>query len=315
MRIRPDPFIIGIIIAAALASIFPIGKNHVAEAQVVVKVLIGVLFFFYGARLTTTDALRGVRRWKLQIAILAMTFVMFPLVGLATMPLLSRVLDKPLVAGMLLLCFLPSTVQSSITLTSLARGNIAGAVVGASLSNVLGVFLTPLLVAWFIGNQVARTHGENGFAIIAILLVPFTLGQLSRLWFSRVLDRHGANLQLFDRFALLTVVYVAFSEGVSSGAWTRIDGAEIAWIVSICMALLAFALTIALVGSRLFNLSGADRSTLTFCGAQKSLTTGLPMASILFDRADVALVILPLMLYHQMQLIISSFFAARWSRN
>lgn len=314
MRIRPDPFIVGIVIAAALASVWPIGDEHVDEAQLFVKILIGVLFFTYGARLSTGDALLGVRRWRLHVAILAVTFVVFPIVGLAAIPLLSPVLDGPLTAGMLLLCFLPSTVQSSITLTSIAHGNVAGAIVSASLSNVLGVFLTPLLVAWFVSGQVARTDGDTSLAIIAILLVPFTLGQLSRPLLARFVKRHEARLFVFDRLALLAVVYVAFSEGMSSGAWERVNPSEIAWIVSSCVLLLGIALTISLYGGRVLQLRPPDRITMTFCGSQKSLTAGLPMASILFDRADVALVILPLMLYHQMQLIASSFLASRWSR-
>lgn len=314
MRFRPDPFIVGIVAAAAIASIFPISGGALDHSQLAVKVAIGMLFFLYGARLSTGEALHGIRRWKLQVAIVAATFVLFPLLGLAAIPLFSTVLDAPLAAGMLLLCFLPSTVQSSITMTSIARGNIAGAVVGASLSNILGVVLTPLLVASFVGNDVAQFSGDAVVAIVAILLLPFILGQLSRRWLAGLMERGGRGLRFYDRAAIIMVVYVAFSEGMSSGAWNRVGIHEIVWIVALCFVLLAIVLAAAYWGGRALNLRYEDRIALIFCGSQKSLSSGLPMASVLFDRADVALIVLPLMIYHQMQLIAASWFAGRWGR-
>ena len=314
MRFRPDPFIVGIVAAAAIASVFPISDATLDHAHTAVKIAIGVLFFLYGARLSTGEALHGIRRWQLQIAIVATTFVLFPLLGLATMPLLSYALDAPLAAGILLICFLPSTVQSSITMTSIARGNIAGAVVGASLSNLLGVALTPLLVAVFVGNEVAQLSGNAVVTIVAILLLPFILGQLSRRWLSGLMERNGRGLRIFDRAAIIMVVYVAFSEGMSSGAWNRVGIHEIVWVVALCFALLTIVLAATYWGGRALNLRYEDRIALIFCGSQKSLSSGLPMASVLFDRADVALIVLPLMIYHQMQLIASSWFAGRWGR-
>lgn len=314
MRFRPDPFIVGIVAAAAIASAFPITGTPLDYAHTAVKIAIGVLFFLYGARLSTGEALHGIRRWQLQVAIVVTTFVLFPLVGLVARPLFSHALDTPLVAGMLLICFLPSTVQASITMTSIARGNIAGAVVGASLSNILGVALTPLLVAGFVGDEVATFSSDAVATIVAILLLPFILGQLSRRWLSDVMERGGRGLRVFDRAAIIMVVYVAFSEGMSSGAWNRIGIREIATIVALCFALLAIVMATTYWAGRTLNLPDEDRIALIFCGSQKSLASGLPMASVLFDRADVALIVLPLMIYHQMQLIASSWFAGRWGR-
>ena len=314
MRLRPDPFIVGIVAAAVIASVFPISGGALDLAHTAVKIAIGILFFLYGARLSTGEALRGIAHWQLQVAIVASTFVLFPLLGIAAMPLLSRVLDAPLAAGMLLLCFLPSTVQSSITMTSIARGNIAGAVVGASLSNILGVVVTPLLVASFVGNEVARFSGDAVVTIVAILLLPFILGQLSRHWLAGLIDRGGRVLRVYDRAAIIMVVYVAFSEGMSSGAWNRVGIHEIVWIVALCIALLAIVLAAAYWGGRALNMRYVDRIALIFCGSQKSLSSGLPMAWVLFDRAEVALIVLPLMIYHQMQLITASWFAGRWGR-
>ncbi len=313
MRFRPDPFIIGIVGAAATASLVPLTGNALDHAQAGIKVVIGVLFFLYGARLSTREALRGIGHWRLQGSILATTFLLFPLLGLIAHAALVGLYGTSLAAGVLLVCFLPSTVQSSITMTSIARGNIAGAVVSASVSNVIGVVATPLLVASFLGG--AGQFSTNAIiTIISILLLPFFAGQFARRWVSGALRRHGSAVRFTDRAAIVLIVYVAFSRGVSSGAWGQVSALAIGLVVASLLALLGIAFTATYWLSHLLHLSAPDRITLMFCGANKSLASGLPMALVLFDSAHVALIILPLVLYHQLQLLVSSWLASRWAR-
>lgn len=313
MRFRPDPFIIGIVGAAFTASLVPLNGDALDIAQDGVKVIIAILFFLYGARLSAAEALHGLRHWRLQASILATSFLLFPILGLASHPLLTKVIGAPLAAGVLLVCFLPSTVQSSITMTSIARGNIAAAVVSASVSNVVGVVLTPVLVATFMGGA-GNFSPDAILTIFAILLLPFFAGQYAHRWLATTLVRHASAVRFIDRLAIVIVVYVAFSRGISSGAWQEVSAAGVALVVLTLLALLLIALAVTHGVGRRLALNDADLIALMFCGSNKSLASGLPMALVLFDSAHVALIILPLVLYHQLQLLVSSWFAGRWAR-
>lgn len=312
MRTRFDPFIVGIVATAVIALVLPLGGDALDVTRTAVPVAIGLLFFLYGARLAASEALHGISRWRLQVAILATTFVLFPLIGIAARPLLAQVVDDPLATGFVFICLLPSTVQSSITMTSIAGGNVAGAVVGASLSNVLGVFITPLLVALLIGAGVGGFNTEAIVAIVAILLLPFIAGQLSRRWLSETVQRHDSHIRIYDRFAIIFVIYVAFSEGTRTGVRDEVSAAGIAWIVAACVLLLAIAGAATYAGGRALGMPRTDRVPLVFCGTQKSLAMGLPIATVLFERSEVALIIVPAMIYYQLQIVGVAVLASRW---
>lgn len=315
VRLRPDPFIIALVLTAVLAALLPAQGDWLDALQVMSKGAIALLFFLYGARLSTHETLAGLKVWRLHLVILATTFVAFPLLGLAAQVLESNVLTPQLYAGVLLLCLVPSTVQSSVAFTAIARGNVAGAVVSASISNLLGVFLTPLLVATLMsGAGGARVDAGSVLRIVLLLLVPFAAGQLLRPLIGRWVTHHDDRLKLYDRSSILLVVYVAFSEGTNADVWSQLSAAALAGLVGVCAALLAIVFALTVFAGRRGAFPPGDRVALLFCGTNKSLASGLPMASVLFAGSNVALIILPLMLYHQMQLIVCSLVASRLRR-
>lgn len=316
MRFRPDPFILALIATAIVASALPAQRDVLEALRVASKIAIALLFFLYGARLSTTEAIRGLRHWRLHTSILAMTFVLFPLYGLAAHFLVPEVLTKALYAGVLLLCLVPSTVQSSVAFTSIARGNVAGAVVSASLSNLLGVFITPLLVAWLMRETGdAHIDASSIGKIVLQLFLPFVVGQLARPMIGRWIRRHDPRLRLFDRSSILLIVYVAFSEGVNADVWSTLDAADLIGLVAVCIVLLALVMASTVLVGRLLHFDRGDRIALLFCGSKKSLASGLPMATVLFAGHSIALIILPLMLFHQIQLIVCAWLATRFARS
>ena len=230
-RFRPDPYIVALLSTVALASVLPARGVVEDVLDQLIVVAIGFLFFLYGARLSTETMVAGMRHWRLHLLVLALTFVLFPLFGLALRLLPDGVLDGELAAGVLFLCLLPSTVQSSIAFTSVARGNVAAAICTASLSNVLGVLLTPLLVALLLsdlGSGGVEISPGTIVRIVLQLLVPFALGQLLRRWIGGFVGRHKQVLGLLDKGSILLVVYTAFSAAVVAGLWHRVSGADLA---------------------------------------------------------------------------------------
>jgi len=314
-----EPFILTLVGTVVLASLLPPRGALVPLFNGASTVGIVLLFFLHGAKLSREAILAGARNWRLHLAAFAATYVLFPLLGLGFTAL--PVISGPVAAGMLFLTLLPSTVQSSIAFTSIARGNVAAAVCSASLSNLIGVILTPALVAVLMqgGGTGGGTGGGVTFAsveaIFMQLLLPFLIGHLLRPVIGNWVHRHKKLVTLVDRGSILLVVYTAFGAAVVEGLWHRLGPVELATILILCSLLLAIVLAATWGAARLMRLSREDAIVLLFCGSKKSLASGVPMAGVLFPASQVGLVILPLMLFHQLQLIACAIIARRMAES
>lgn len=298
-----------------VAALLPAHGKAADIVSVAAKTAIALLFFLYGARLSPQQAWRGVRQWRLHLLVLGTTFVVFPMLGLAARVLVPSVLTIDLYNGVLFLCLVPSTVQSSIAFTSMARGHVSAAMVSATLSNIVGVVLTPLLVELLM-NTGRGPHVQGG-AIIEILLqllLPFTLGQFARPVLAPVLTRHPVLLKVVDRGSILLVVYTAFAMGMAEGIWSSVDPWQLVSVAAVATVLLAVVLVYTAVAGRLARLDRGDAIVLLFCGSKKSLASGLPMALVLFPAATVGLTMLPLMIFHQIQLVVCALLASKLGR-
>jgi len=311
-RLTIDPYIAAILGMVALASVLPVHGRGTAVASDASMAVIALMFFLQGARLSPKAALAGARHWRLHTVVLTTTFLLFPLLGLAARALAPGLLTPPLWSGMLMLCVLPSTVQSSIAFTAIARGNVPAALCAATASNLLGIALTPLLAGLLLS-----THGVFSAAgvtdIVLQLLLPFALGQVARPWIGEWVARNRQFAALVDRGSILLVVYVAFSEGVTHGIWHQLDLTHLVSLALLDAALLAAVLLATTGISRAFGFNRADEITIVFCGSKKSLASGLPMASVLFAGQSLGLIVLPLMLFHQIQLMVCAALARRYA--
>ena len=316
-RLIPDAFTAWLLCTVALASIVPCQGQAAVVFGDITTVAIGLLFFLHGAKLSREAMLSGLTNWRLHLVVLASTFVMFPLLGLAMKPVVTSVLPPELYVGILFLCTLPSTVQSSIAFTSVARGNVAAAVCSASASNFVGIFVTPLLVGALIVQGAATPGGSTLDAVLSIvkqLLLPFLAGQFLRPWIGAWVDRHKPTLKIVDQGSILLVVYTAFSESVNEGLWHKLSLPTLIGLGVLCCVLLAIALGLATYASRRLGFSREDEITIVFCGSKKSLSSGVPMAKVLFAPGALGMVILPVMLFHQIQLMVCAVLAAKWAQ-
>jgi sodium/bile acid cotransporter 7 len=311
-KVPVDGFLLALAATVAFAALLPAHGDAAHAVSMAAKVAIALLFFLYGTRLSPQQAWHGVRQWRLHLLVLATTFVIFPVLGLATRALVPSVLSMDLYNGLLFLCLVPSTVQSSIAFTSIARGNVPAAIVSASLSNILGVVLTPLLVVLLMNTSGApRVDGAAVRDIVLQLLLPFAAGQLARPWIAAVTARYAALLKVVDRGSILLVVYTAFSMGVVQGIWRSVDAWRLVLVAVVATLLLAVVLIWTTLIGRVVRLDRGDAIVLLFCGSKKSLASGLPMALVLFPPATVGLTMLPLMIFHQIQLIVCAVIASR----
>jgi len=313
LRMPIDPYILLLLGTVGLAALLPARGGAADAVSGVSTGAIAFLFFLYGARLSTREALDGLRHWRLHITVLACTFVVFPLLGLATAVLVPTVLTDPLQQGLLFLTLVPSTVQSSIAFTSIARGNVPAAICAGSFSSIIGIVVTPLLASALLGGT-GGFSADSFLDIVLQLLVPFAAGQLTRRWTTGFLTRHKKILGLVDRASILLVVYSAFSEGMVRGIWHQVSPARLGALLTVEAVILAVMLALTWYGSKALGFPREDRITIQFAGSKKSLASGLPMASVLFGP-QASLAVLPLMLFHQMQLMVCAVIAKRRARD
>lgn len=310
-----DSFSIALIVTVGLGSLLPCHGRVGEIFNGLTTVAIAVLFFLHGAKLSREAMIAGATHWRLHLLVFASTFGLFPLMGLLAKPLGSSLVTPELYLGVLFLCTLPSTVQSSIAFTSIAGGNVPAAICSASASNLFGVFLTPLLVGLMVttgGGRVSLLESVGG--IVTQILLPFIAGQIARIWIGPWVERSRTLVRCVDQGSILLVVYTAFSEAVIEGLWKQIPLKALGWLVVINVVFLAVVLLVLWFLSGALGFNRSDRITITFCGSKKSLASGVPIAKVLFASQLVGPMVLPLMLFHQIQLMVCAALAQRWGR-
>ncbi|WP_230530624.1 bile acid:sodium symporter family protein [Microvirga roseola] len=299
------------------AAILPVQGDAAAIFSVLTKIAVMLLFFLHGARLSRDVVIAGMTHWRLHLFVLATTFVIFPILGLIIIAV-PGLTTAALGTGILFLCVLPSTVQSSIAFTSIAGGNVPAAICSATASNILGMFLTPLLVGLLFKTQGGGVSLDAVQSIVLQLLAPFILGQILQPFIGKWVARHRALTLTVDRGSILMVVYAAFSEATITGLWYRLSASDLVAIIVIDVVLLIAVLCFTYYGSGWLGFKREDQIAVTFCGSKKSLASGAPMANVIFAGQNVGSIILPLMIFHQIQLMVCAIlarrFAADWER-
>ncbi|RYZ05240.1 MAG: bile acid:sodium symporter [Myxococcales bacterium] len=314
---KPDWFLTGMVAAVALAWALPEpgatgGSLH---PELVNKAGVSLIFFLHGLSLSLQALAAGTRKWRLHLLIQGSTFLLFPLLGVALLLLVGARLSTELRTGLFFLCALPSTVSSSVALTAAARGNVAAAVFNATLSSLLGVLLTPLWLSVVLG-----TGGQPlplGAVVLDLclwLVLPLGIGQALRPLLGGWAARHKAGIHVADRLTILLLVYTSFCDSVQGGVW-RSGVTALVVSAAASVVLLAAALSSTWTASKLLGFERSDRIAALFCGSKKTLASGVPMARLIFgSQPSLAIVLLPIMIYHPLQLVVGGWIAGRLSR-
>ncbi|WP_296598904.1 bile acid:sodium symporter family protein [Phenylobacterium sp.] len=312
-RLRPDWYLVLIIAMAALAAVLPARGQAADVLGWITKFAIAMVFFLHGARLSREAVVRGLAHWRLHLLVLASTFGLFPLLTLGIVALPAWITPPELSAGLVFLGCLPSTIQSSIAFVSVARGNVPAAVASASASNLLGVFLTPLLVGVLLHAE-GGVSGSSFWAIVIQLLVPFMAGQALRPWIGEWVRANNGVLSKLDRGSILLVVYTAFSGAVVEGVWSKLSALDLGRLLVICLVLLGAVLALTALAARSLGFAKEDEIAIVFCGSKKSLASGAPMAAAIFSPAAAGVALIPLMIFHQIQLMACAAIAQRYAQ-
>ncbi|OYD25297.1 bile acid:sodium symporter [Oceanimonas baumannii] len=316
LRLLFDNFTLILLGVVAVATLLPAQGQGAVFFDVLTTAAIALLFFMHGAKLSRQAIVAGAMHWRLHLLVFGCTFVMFPLIGVLLKPMLLPLLGEPLYIGMLFLCVLPGTVQSAIAFTSLAGGNVPAAVCSASASSIIGIVLTPLLVAALLNMQAGEVVSplDSILSISAQLLLPFMAGHLLRPVIGGFVDRNRGWLGRIDQGSILLVVYTALSASVVDGLWQSVSVSKLMVLTAVCCMLLALVLWLTAWLGRSLGFSREDCITIVFAGSKKSMATGVPMAKVLFSGAMLGPALLPLMLFHQIQLMVCAVLAQKYAR-
>jgi solute carrier family 10 (sodium/bile acid cotransporter), member 7 len=318
MKFKPDWFLLGMVLATVLAWAFPNpgASGGWMQPALLTKASVALIFFLHGLMLSFAALRAGALNWRLHLLVQSCTFLLFPFIGLALNAVFSGRIAFELALGLFFLCALPSTVSSSVAMTATAHGNVAGAVFNATLSSLIGIVLTPLWVAW-----VMKTTGETqpiGPVIVDLLqwlVLPLALGQGFRPWLGGWAQRHKARVGLIDRLAILLLVYTSFCDSFKQGVWTGNGAGQLLVISLVCVALFALVMLLTATAARGLGFNREDRIAAMFCGSKKTLASGVPMAKLIFGaHPGLGLILLPIMVYHPLQLIVCGVLAQRWGK-
>ncbi|MEK8087578.1 bile acid:sodium symporter family protein [Aquabacterium sp. A3] len=312
-----DWFLLAMVAAVAVASFMPeLGRSEgMLHLGKVTDVGVFLLFFLHGMGLSTDSLKTGAAKWRLHLLVQACTYVVFPLWWALGALALGPWISHDLLMGFFYLAVLPSTVSSSVAMTALAKGDVAAAVLNATLSTLLGVFLTPLLVSLVMGSQgAAMDVGDTMLKVAQMLLLPFVIGHALRPWLAGLFARIKPWTTVFDRGVIVMLVWVAFSDSVADGLW-RDHGLGLLAQAALGALLFLFPmLWFTRKVSRLMGFSREDEIVAVFCGSKKTLASGMPMAKLLFGgQAAMGVLVLPILLYHQVQLLVCAVMARRYA--
>lgn len=317
-RLARDWFLLGMLAAVVLAALFPTfgmsgGPLH---ADVVADVGIFAVFLLHGLGLPAAQLRAGVVQWRVHLVVQAFTFGVFPLLWWLSDVSLGRWLPSDLSLGFLYLCAVPSTISSSVAMTGLARGNVPAAIFNASLSSLLGIVLTPVIIGVFAhATGQSLSMGEAVVKLATLLLLPLALGQLLRPLLGAWFARYRRFTNAFDRAVILLLVYASFCDSIVSGLFTDHGWDVLALAFAGAVVILAIVLALTTHAARALGFSKEDEITVVFCGSKKTLASGVPMARLLFGASPaLGLIVLPLMFYHQAQLLVCSMLAERYAK-
>ncbi|TDS17102.1 sodium/bile acid cotransporter 7 [Maribacter caenipelagi] len=317
MKLKIDKFVFFIIIAIVLAYLFPQWGTEESKfpLNTISSIGISLIFFFYGLKLSPDKLKQGLKNWKLHLLVQGSTFLLFPLLVLLLHPFIQNEEQQHIWLGFFFLAALPSTVSSSVLMVSLAKGNIPAAIFNASISGIIGIALTPLWMGYFVSDlQTDFDFKDIYIKLIVQIIIPVITGLLLHRFFGSFVQKHNSKITLFDKSIILLIIYKSFSKSFEKNIFSAVSILDLLFILIGVIFLFSTVFYLAKLISRKLHLNKEDQITAQFCGTKKSLVHGTVFSKILFGNiASIGIILLPLMLFHAIQILIISVMASKLS--
>ncbi|SIO94481.1 bile acid:sodium symporter family protein [Vibrio spartinae] len=317
-KLKKEWFLVGMVAAILLATVSEqVGRSGgLIHLDKLTGIGVAIVFFLHGLGLSPQKIKQGVSNWKLHVYIQLATYLFYPLLWVILGNGMLAWMPTSLAFGFCYLFVLPSTISSSVAMTSVGKGNVPGAIFNASLSSILGVFLTPLMIQFFMGMKGVQLDLMSSVLSIAkLLLIPMIVGQLARPLLLNFIERHKSVVNKVDKYVILLIVYNAFCDSVANGIWQNFSVGMLATAIGICCIVLLVMVHSIQWGAQRCQFSRADEVAAVFCGTKKTLAAGVPMATVIFGTdPNLGMILLPIMLYHPIQIFYCAILANRYAK-
>lgn len=318
MKLKIDNFVLSIIIVVVISYFFPqwVRSDSVVPLDKIASIGVALIFFFYGLKLSVEKLKTGLKNWKLHVLVQSSTFLLFPLIILSFYPFVSSAEGQTLWLSFLFLAALPSTVSSSVVMVSMAKGNLPAAIFNASISGLIGIVITPLWMGLFMEKSATEFQlGDVYIKLVTEILVPVLLGLVLQRYLGKYAIKYASQLSIFDKSIILIIIYKSFAHAFDEGIFESVGLFDLTFISVTCLVLFFVVLFITGFLSDWLGFSIEDKITTQFCGTKKSLVHGTVFSKILFPASfPVAMILLPLMIFHALQILIVSIIAAKWAK-
>lgn len=308
---RPDPFLMGIVLAIMAGYFFPFEQSVLKKLPLDRMLAWGIsmIFFFYGLKLSPQKLKASIQNWKLHSLIQLSTFILFPLLSLAFFPLIQNQQQELMWMGIFFFAALPSTVSSSVVMVSIAKGNIPAAIFNASISGLIGVFITPLLLNLAFNNKLGSFDLSGLYIQLAFEIIsPVILGMVLQRWLGKYALRFSKQMALFDKSIITLIIYNSFSHSFATNLFEDMSWKDILLIIVVVLILFYIVFSLIETMSRWFKFNREDQITAQFCGTKKSLVHGTVFFNIMFQGSTSGgIMLIPLMVFHTLQIIVISY--------
>jgi len=319
MKFKIDKFVLFIIGTIIIAYFFPQWGTQDSNVPIDTISVIGIalIFFFYGLKLNPSQLKSGLQNWKLHLLVQGATFIMFPLLVLLFRPWIQNEEQETIWLAFFFLAALPSTVSSSVVMVSMAKGNVPAAIFNASISGIIGIVITPLWMGLFIVNtQTDFDFTDIYLKLIVQIIIPVILGLVLQRFLGELAHKYNSKLTVFDKAIILSIIYKSFAESFNNNIFSVVSFLDLSFIFIGVLILFIAAFTLTGYISRKLKLKKEDQITAQFCGTKKSLVHGTVFSKILFgNMAILGILLLPLMLFHAIQILIISIVAGKLAKS
>lgn len=304
-----DWFIPALIITIFLAYLWPEGGigNGPLSIKVISGIGVSVIFFLYGLRLNVRTLVKSLSNWRLHLLVQSTTFLIFPVIALIGQKTVGD--NSSIWQGILYLSIMPSTVSSAVVLVSLSNGNVPAAIFNSSFSSIAGVVIAPLLINLILVTPEIEIDSTTILLKLVVqILIPLLIGICLNTYFGKLAIKYKGFTRYFDQLVILSIVYYSFAQSFHINQFKGFNVIDIILLVLILFILFSLVnLSIYLI-ARSSRMGKDDLITALFCGSTKSLVHGSTIGRIIFaGTASAGVMLLPILIYHSLQLFISGF--------
>jgi sodium/bile acid cotransporter 7 len=322
-HLKKHAFTLWLLLGVILAILFPEpgAKGGILHSEITTKLGVSLIFFLQGLSLPTSELTRGYKPKRLHAFVLSWNYLLFPIViGILLLPM-SLILPNEMRLGFWLLSILPTTVSSAVVFSTVSGGNTSNAIFATVFSNLLSILLVPMIAVTYLATEADTNIPLTPLftKLFLLIILPLIVGQILRKTLPTASAAISKKTKPWSNWIIIFIVHCAFAQSVRSGFLDKLSSGSILAVIGCTVLVLLLVSQLVWWSSAWLRPTREQRISAFYCASQKSLATGLPLATSILAAApgtvDAAAVLIPLMCYHPAQLVLAGFTSGRFNKD